>query len=932
MNIDVPYRGYSAVPSDYDCTDGDLAASLNLIPEDGAVHAIMPPLELCTLSPGTKILGIHTVSGPSTHYIAYNHVRKCLLWFDSDNDFAPHDIAGTVANCPTSITATGNILMVLCQGAPLDYYIWRDNSYAHLGTQLPEVQMQFGLQQFCNLGVDTVEFPVTEEMQAFLSKSMHQGGSGTHAPTSGSYKDEVQHFRELLSDAVYGTLFKVINDRIDEKGLLFYQPFFIRYALRLFDGTYVRHSAPILMLPSSVPPWVIQSTPAVSDNIYRCNISYIHTWLYQLTYRTLNIADLTLYKDIIASLDIFISQPLYSFDQSEPITRASGNITFSTAKGNNSIRGRQSSTPYEKLTDRIDGFYAIHNDNYKRHIAQPPNDSSYFVFPYREKKLNAAIESCHDFYLVASIPFDEIKATTDLAPLPIKEGITFSSLPTQQTLPDDFISHAIVCPKGASGYNARTHLVDNIVHPPLFHEIRTVAPFVNPTDFASGTSYVVDSCVHLRKNGTEIRAISTHQMPTDRQASPAVADSFIDNLPLYLFYPDPDAYSVDFRITRCSDGTAVYKSFQLRPHDFLHGAYCFRGFNIPADGTVTDSEQPTHIWDTTDNLRAGYTRPSTLYVSEVNNPFVYPARFAVSIDGTRIDAISSAAKALSQGQFGQFPLYAFTDHGVWALQVSADGTYSARQPITRDVCLSPAGIAQLDSSVVFATRRGLMLLSGSSAQCISDAVNNVTTLSLLGLPHITEIHNKLAHTASDDNCLEIQPFADFLQNASMIYDYAHQSIIVHSTEATYAYVYSLKTNLWGMIYSEIAYGVNSYPAAIAVDANRRLLDFSRHSNSTVRGMLVTRPIKLGAPDIHKTIDCIITRGCFHKGHVQTLLYGSRDLYSWQLIWSSRDHYLRGFHGTPYKYYRIALFCELDADESISGASLQFTPRLTNQPR
>lgn len=916
MNIDVPYRGYSAVPSDYDCTDGDLAASLNLIHEDGAVHAIMPPLELCTLSTGTKVLGIHTVSGPSTHYIAYNDVRKRLLWLDSDNEFAPHDIAGTVANCPTSITATGNILMVLCQGAPLDYYIWRDNSYVHLGTQLPEVQMQFGLQRLLNLGTETFEFPVSAEVQAFINNASRPSGGMSHPHASAnSYKDEVEHFRGQLSDAIYGSLFKRINQCVDEKGLLFYQPFFIRYALRLFDGTYVRHSAPVLMLPSSVPPWVIETQHNISDNIYRSTVSYAATWLSQLTFRTLNISNLTLYKDIISSLDIFVSQPLYSFNQSESITDTSSHITFNTG-GN---------------TNRIDGFFAEGNKQYMRHMVDAPS-SPCFIFPYRGKELDAAIESCHDFYLVASIPFDEIKATTDLAPLPIKEGITFSSLPTQQTLPDDFISHAIVCPKGVSSYNARTHLVDNIVHPPMFHEIRTVAPFVNPTNFAAPTSYVVDSCVHLRKNGTEIRAISTHQMPTDRQTSPAVADSFIDNLPLYLFYPDPDAYSVDFRITRCSDGTAVYKSFQLRPHDFLHGAYCFRGFNIPADGTVTDSEQPIHIWDTTDNLRPGYARPSTLYVSEVNNPFVYPARFAVSIDGTRIDAISSAAKALSQGQFGQFPLYAFTDHGVWALQVSADGTYSARQPITRDVCLSPAGIAQLDSSVVFTTRRGLMLLSGSSAQCISDAVNNVTTLSLLGLPHITEIHNKLGHTVGDDNCLEIQPFADFLQNASMIYDYAHQRIIVHSTEATYAYVYSLKTNLWGMIYSEIAYGVNSYPAAIAVDAKRRLLDYSRHSNSTVRGLLVTRPVKLGAPDIHKTIDCIITRGCFHKGHVQTLLYGSRDLYSWQLIWSSRDHYLRGFHGTPYKYYRIALFCELDADESISGASVQFTPRLTNQPR
>ena len=69
-----------------------------------------------------------------------------------------------------------------------------------------------------------------------------------------------------------------------------------------------------------------------------------------------------------------------------------------------------------------------------------------------------------------------------------------------------------------------------------------------------------------------------------------------------------------------------------------------------------------------------------------------------------------------------------------------------------------------------------------------------------------------------------------------------------------------------------------------------------------------------------------------KNAAETALYGSRDLVNWHLVWSSKDHYLRGFRGSPYKYFRIAGVATLNADENIFGASVQFTPRQNNQPR
>lgn len=40
MNKDVKYNGYTASPSDYECQDGEMSLSLNLIAEDNQIKTI----------------------------------------------------------------------------------------------------------------------------------------------------------------------------------------------------------------------------------------------------------------------------------------------------------------------------------------------------------------------------------------------------------------------------------------------------------------------------------------------------------------------------------------------------------------------------------------------------------------------------------------------------------------------------------------------------------------------------------------------------------------------------------------------------------------------------------------------------------------------------------------------------------------------------
>ena len=272
-----------------------------------------------------------------------------------------------------------------------------------------------------------------------------------------------------------------------------------------------------------------------------------------------------------------------------------------------------------------------------------------------------------------------------------------------------------------------------------------------------------------------------------------------------------------------------------------------------------------------------------------------------------------------------------------ALEVSlTTGAFSSKQPITRDVCINAKSITQIDSAVLFVTKRGILLLSGSETQCISDSIdNNNEPYDFSNIPFADEIKTIVSSNNSTDFPFPEKEFVnEFLMNCQIIYAYTRQQIIVFNPNYNYAYVYSLESKMWGIIQASINAKLNSYPEAYAVRNYNEIIDYSQEGDIPEHQFLLTRPIKLDASlkDVNKTIDTIITRGNFARGHVKTVLYGSRDLHSWFPIYTSVDHFLRHFRGTPYKYFRIALICSLTHDESIWGSSISYTPKLTNQPR
>lgn len=946
MIKEIKYSEITTVPPDNTCSDGDAALLLNLIPEDGALKPVMPPKLVMALQDKMHITYIHKTTS-FRHYIIHDVANKNLVWTSDGKTFTDLYILGDIHL--HQVNAIGNTLMALTEDGT-HYFLWNDEAqgYKHLGTHLPELPITFGLKG---------EIVKTEVFNVDLSEREDVG------------ENNKVTFGESNTKKVTNEVLAKVNKFIAEESVAkgrFIFPFFVRYAFRLYDDRLTMHSAPILMQCSTkVAPEVLLSRLQIKDGDSLDNFDcFVTAALCKLDYQVLSqsaLEELENWKDIVKSVDIFISKPIYTYDQNGKCTGIE-NIDSNNANKvhclltNGSSNGIEYTHKYyvgarekseTKYDTRVDfskyQYYQEHNIYHLYAMAFPMTDreggemkinSCRVVIPrIKDDKLHEEIKSVAHFYLLNSIRLKDLLEvkTTERTELRVKEDY-LQSLITREVMSDDYDSHDTLCPKYSFNYNARVNICG--IKKRLFKGFSTTSmiqycngymPFIDNDNDRSHLTYaiaVTRAWVHINRNGKEF------VLPC-----PFGEMSEFDST-YFLYYPNTDAYkiTVDTIYKGGFGGWRKRYEFPLEKHNFLNGAFFFSDFETMDKYIINKNPLQEDTFLRIEELTSKdeiIELPNKIYTSEVNNPFFFPLSGINTIGTGEIKGICSAVKALSEGQFGQFPLYAFTDEGVWALEVSNTGTYIARQPITRDICIDTKSLTQIDSAVLFATERGIMLLQGSQAICISDVLNGDNIVPLTALPKIDKI---LSHIELEEGTLKILPFMEFVKECRMIYNYEHQRIIVYNKNCKYAYVWSLKSKMWGMMQSNIADNVNSYPDALAVLTNGKLVNFSDVGDAINKNLLISRPIKLDYYDIHKSVDAIIQRGVFRRGHVKSILYASNDLFNWVPVWSSVDHYMRGFRGTPYKYLRIILLTELSKDEGITSCLVQFTPRLNNQPR
>jgi hypothetical protein len=735
-------------------------------------------------------------------------------------------------------------------------------------------------------------------------------------------------------------------------------PFFVRYALRMYDGSLSMASAPILMNPSTGGSPVITYTRTDEDtNAHNVNIMLMAS---SLLYRMLDgtVSDYANWKDLVKSVDIFISAPIYTYDQSGKVRNFGNTKAFSSkfigklychgheeykyeeidepgksriidienVSSDALVQGSEGRYQYQFLNDFCEWTYAsIYALYYNKERSYPAQTVR--LTDYDDAKLEEEISNVGNFYLLKSIPVDELteKETEIVTP-----DDYLQSLVNRERLADDYQSHDTLVPQKAFMYNSRLNLA--------MVKKRIFGGFPSETMFARcnaqySTNYN-GGIYMLAKEGLYSDSISvfakyeengnTFLMKENSPSAKKICSSFFSDGTdksafAWMYHPSPNIK----KFIVCQNQNQY--EITAKTHPFLNGSYAFTGF---------DKKRAATAYGTPANEEAVTIKENIIYTSESENPFVFPPQGVNAIGTVKVLGMASATKAISEGQYGQFPLYAFTSEGVWSLSVSDSGLYAAKQPVVMDVCIGNGeSITNLDSSVVFASKRGIMLLSGGNSVCLSDWIKSNAPFNASSLKGLSD-------TAAGIQIHSIKPFDDFLNGCRMIYDYNRQRLIVYNPEKDgnakiypYAYVYSFLSKKWGIMDCTIEYSLNSYPDAIAVEnGGISVVDESEASDTeTVRnGIIVTRPIKLEGTDQLKTISTLIQRG--RIGNVKQILYGSRDMTNWIPVWSSRNQFLRGFRGTPYKYFRVAVIFNLKEGESLYGCSVEYDVKMNNRLR
>ena len=940
MVKDIKYNGYTSVPADYECPDGDLAGVVNMLPDEYGLSPMFPPVTDLLLDNGYDVIYWHKSNNVNNYIVCHQSVYYYIKVSDVDDDTHTgtlHLIKDLSSDGKMyQVNSIGNTLLVLTEKGN-NYFLWENEgqgSYKDLGTHLPELPLSFGLQGEMRRS-DNFEHTMDNEATGgyaldlatyfeYEDNTTQQGSSIRHSYTIKQMKQDMPELtQKAFTNTVMGKVNKFIADNTTNAGRFVF-PFLVRYAFRLYDGSITMHSAPVLMITNTEAPVVrignfkIELNGNYQPYLKAFQNMRVCAMIHQLDYAVVNASALEMlneWKDIVKSVDIFVSKPLYTFDQNGTIKRAASTNLEKIYSVCKNVKGtdERSRMFYQKSTTA----------ELYRNTFDDSDSGYYFILPQKENEtVLKEVMECSNFFLLKSIDIKDLKTERTIIDVN-KEYL--QSLLNRESMTDDYDSHDNLIPRYSYTYNSRLNIT-NITKQLFagFHGQSSVCYTNGFWDYYADRRWVQNKLARsftiyyfIKENGKDI--IVGTESGTTGAYHPFV----------YLYHPNSNVYKAKIFVAY---GVGHYCiDVEMKPHAFLNGSVFFNGWDYTFPGKASDSITPTPIEQRFVNIL------NKIYSSATNNPFFFPAENISTVGTGEIYALSSASKALSQGQFGEHPLYAFCTDGVWALSVSKTGGFSAVQPFIRDVCLSGHSITQLDSSVVFVSARGIIEISGSSASVLTDTLKLEKIFDLTTLPFIDSL-SQLSKIDLED--LRYVELSKYLPECRIIYAYVPQRLIVYNPNYPYAYVYSMKAKQWGIIHTNIHSHINSYPDAYAMTDNNELVNFCEDATTDeegsvitgIKGIVVTRPLKLDAPDILKTIDTVIQRGTFKKEHIKTALYGSRDLFDWQLIYTSRDHYLRGFRGTPYKYFRIVLLCDLEQNESVFGATIQYTPKLTNQPR
>lgn len=904
-------KGMTNVPSDLLSDDSELLESDGFIFKDGEMKAVQKGVEIGNVP--YKIMYVHKMADYE-NIIAYDGAEN-IYWYtkdDSGNIVSPPDGVTKSFNVGTvyDVKSIGNTL-VCATSEGLHYLLFKGNKYKNLGKELPRLDYDFTFERptqnytqeesgrtLCN-AENAIETKQGESYFNTLNDTFIQAGGVK--PDGSKTKSYTMFSIKVSSDSKYENEFQeTIQGHIAQaiswakSKNMFAFPFFLRCAFRMFDGSYCRITTPIVCYPTVNKNCMFSS--AVFDSTHNTYMD-LHqmggagSMFYFIEYRELLFRFESIssdWSDIIKEIVVFASDQVVPFyiDKGWHFESPNG-LHKKYAYANFGYK-----TYEEKLLNYdVDG--STSTDTTKEPYTRTVHDE--LLPKYKsDQQIISELLSKTVFYKLFTVPIAEgylggnkfhYTVTGQGGETAFIADGTLENLQEQEQLKvDDYYGWASLSAESIYNYNGRLNLIGT-----------TRTPFAGFAKFVGKDRSKDDGFLMFTH-------IVSDKCDTWTERSVTADEDFLQG---WLFYPDPNATEVIFH----SGGK--YIRINLKAHPRLNGAYTFPVLppNKPQKfAEISKSELLKIVTSVNDKENLN----SQIFTSVVNNPFVFEASGDNTVGTGKILGIIANTEAVSQGQFGQYPLMVFTDEGIYGLSVNSEGLYSRAYPISREVCNEDSPLVPTDRLVFFASKKGLMAASGGSVACMSEQMRG-------------RVPRNFATFGEGK-------FLDFLKDCFIAYDYRDSILRIFSKGKSYQYIYNMVDKTFSMVNSgiEAQAVVNDYPDNLIQDTNGNVYSLTakpdiNEDTESYSGSFTTRPLKLGGSMTLKSLRAVKHLFDSDEGTIGLEIYGSNDCKHWCKLPS--------LAGKPWKYFTFKYTLQnFKAADSFAGSIVEVQSRREDKMR
>ena len=871
-------KGMTNVPSDMMSEDNELEVCDGFIYRDGEMKPVRKPVKIGNTS--FTIMYVHKMADYKCLITKVDHNSTSIVCYKMTdegidiNSGQTFDVGGELLD----VKSVGNTLVCATENG-IHYLLYKNSEYIDLGTELPKPVVAFSLSSTEPINADT---PIKYE--SFVNHKTlkvsydgdgnvckihkllyinNRGDFGEHAVTINNnepVKEEAyeayavtndnDNNENVFQDAVTGHVSSIIN-KAKEKNLFCF-PFFVRYALRLFDGTYARISNPVICYPS-----------ITGNHFSRVSSEIAEFTLYGVYLKaSISIPQKEKWRDIVKEIVFFATK---------------GVMPFKLEKGWKF--GYPDEVYGMTWFDSVSGD-DYHEDKYSRHSGSTDEPCMRIIPSLKTKdKIKEELKNNAVFYKIAQIDvMSEVIDGTDKV-LHIDEGV-LPNLETQEQLKkDDYYGWAYYAFKKMYPYNGRLNVAGACRIP--FEGFSSFCALDDVTTGVNSYEYYV----HIES------ATMSRWVKSEKGKAP------ICTLNGWFFYPDINATEVLIYDTK----NFRRISSKLQPHPLLNGSY-----KIDLPNNTVSWENADYYPDIEESKKEDLN--TQVFTSVVNNPFVFEASGDNTVGTGKILGIIANTEAISQGQFGQYPLMVFTTEGIYAMSVTSEGIYGSIHPISREVCLENSPLVPTDRLVYFASKKGLMAASGAEAAAMSEQMKGKPIMEDGGL-------------------------ASYLESALIAYDYRDSLLRIYSKVHPWQYIYNMKDKTFSVVEDGVKAKavVNDYPDNLIQDTDGNVYSLTakpdiNDDSNVYNGSFTTRALKLGGSITLKSLRAIKhLMDVSDNGKVKLEVWGSNNAKHWIKLSS--------LGGKPWTYFKMRYtLTGFKATDSYAGTLVEVQKRREDKMR